>query len=190
MSERRPTFDRMRYHHTKNKGDLGVAQAIADLVEKGWGILLPMTEHAAFDLVAFRDETFLRVQVKYRSAVQGVVFAPFKTCWADRHGVHTQPIDRSSIDVFCVYCPDTRACYYVDPATITTKGVYLRIEPTRNNIAKRVTWAKDFTEIPSTVRGIRARLGPPLEREPLVRHSREPRAVYRLRTPDPLAQLD
>ena len=181
----------MRYHHTKNKGDLGVVQAIADLVDKGWGILLPMTEHAAFDLVAFRDETFLRVQVKYRAAVRGVVFAPFKTCWADRHGVHMKPIDRSSIDLFCLYCPDTRTCYYVDPATVTTTtGIYLRIEPTRNNIAKRVTWAKDFTEIPSTVRGIRAGFGRSLEDQPFVRHSREPRAIYRLRPHDPLAQLE
>lgn len=169
----------MRFHHTKNKGDLGVAQAAADLVEKGWGILLPMTEHAAFDLVAFREDVFLRVQVKYRAAVRGVVFAPFKTCWADRHGVHTKPIDRSSIDLFCVYCPDTRACYYVDPATVTTTNVYLRIEATRNNIAKGVNWAKDFTEIPASVRGIRAGFHPPLEQGPFVRHSREPRAVYR-----------
>jgi hypothetical protein len=62
----------MRYHHTKNKGDLGLVQAMADLTAKGWAILVPLTEHEAFDLVAYRDGRFLRVQVKYRSAVKGV----------------------------------------------------------------------------------------------------------------------
>jgi len=48
----------MRYHHTKNKGDLGLVQAMADLAEKGWSILVPLTEHEAFDLVAHRDGRF------------------------------------------------------------------------------------------------------------------------------------
>jgi hypothetical protein len=66
----------MRYHHTKNKGDLGLVQAMADLTAKGWAILVPLTEHEAFDLVAYRDGRFLRVQVKYRAAVNGVIEIP------------------------------------------------------------------------------------------------------------------
>ncbi|MEA3055553.1 MAG: hypothetical protein QOD30_985, partial [Actinomycetota bacterium] len=33
-------------HHTKNKGDLGVAKAHADLVGQGFIVLFPTTEHA------------------------------------------------------------------------------------------------------------------------------------------------
>lgn len=57
-------------HHTKDKGDLGVAKVFADLVSKGFMVLFPATEHAPFDLVAY-DGGFLRVQVKYRSAPAG-----------------------------------------------------------------------------------------------------------------------
>jgi hypothetical protein len=110
----------MRYHHTKNKGDLGVVEAMADLTRKGWSIFVPLTEHEAFDLVAYCDGRFLRVQVKYRAAVKGVISFPMKTCWADRHGVHTVPIDRTSIDLLCAYCPDTHACYYLDPGRRTS----------------------------------------------------------------------
>ncbi|WP_371815001.1 group I intron-associated PD-(D/E)XK endonuclease [Mycobacterium sp. DL440] len=39
-------------HHTKDKGELGVAKAHADLVGKGFYVLFPATEHAPFDLVA------------------------------------------------------------------------------------------------------------------------------------------
>ena len=167
----------MRYHHTKNKGDLGLVQAMADLTAKGWAILVPLTEHEAFDLVAYRDGRFLRVQVKYRAAVNGVVTVPMRTSWADRHGVHNVPIERDLIDVLCAYCQDTDACYYLDPRLLTTTTC-LRIAPTRNNVAKGVRWAKDFLEIPETVLGVPAGFALPLERSPVVRHSREPRAVW------------
>jgi hypothetical protein len=58
-------------HHTKDKGDLGVAKAHADLAAQGYVVLFPATEHAPFDLAAYRDGVFERVQVKYRSASSG-----------------------------------------------------------------------------------------------------------------------
>jgi hypothetical protein len=170
----------MRYHHTKNKGDLGLVQAMADLTAKGWAILVPLTEHEAFDVVAYREARFLRVQVKYRAAVNGAVMFPMKTCWADRHGVHSVPINRQAIDLLCAYCPDTDACYYVDPAQVLGAGVTLRIAPAKNNQRRGVVWADDFRSIPASVLGVPAGFGVALERMPLVRHSREPRADWLL----------
>jgi hypothetical protein len=168
----------MRYHHTKNKGDLGLVQAMADLTAKGWAILVPLTEHEAFDLVAYREGRFLRVQVKYRSMARGCIELQFKSIWADRRRNHYVPLDRNSIDVVCLYCPDTARCYYIDPKDTPTMKVCLRIEPPRNNVSKGVRWAKDFTEIPASVLGVPAGFGVPLERLPFVRHSREPRATW------------
>ncbi len=170
----------MRYHHTKNKGDLGTVMAAADLTAKGWSILVPLTEHEAFDLVAHREGRFLRVQVKYRAAVNGVVLVPMKTCWADRHGTHTSLVDRSAVDLFCVFCPDTKGCYYFDPTSIASNSLSLRLVPTKNNVSKGVRWARDFTEIPASVLGVPAGFGQVLERLPFVRHSREPRATWLL----------
>src|SRR3954464_14394518 len=90
----------MRAHHTKNKGDLGILYAQLDLAKKGYGVLTPLTEHEAFDLVAYKDDRFYRVQVKYRAAVNGRIDARFSTVWADRHGLHTRLIDKSSVDVY------------------------------------------------------------------------------------------
>jgi hypothetical protein len=36
----------MARHHTKDKGDLGVAKVHADLASKGFMVLFPATEHA------------------------------------------------------------------------------------------------------------------------------------------------
>src|SRR5690349_6859176 len=105
----------MGAHHTKDKGDLGVAKAHADLAAKGWTVLFPSTEHAPFDLVAYRDGRFLRVQVKYRSAHRGALEVRFRSNWTDRNGMKHVPVDKTTIDLLCIYCPDTDACYYVDP---------------------------------------------------------------------------
>ena len=118
-------------HHTKSKGDLGVAKAFADLVEQGFIVLFPATEHAPFDLVAYADGRFERVQVKYRSMESGAVHVRFQSFWADRRGTHAAPMDKSSVDVVCVYCPDTDACYYVRP-TDHGASVTVRVTPARN----------------------------------------------------------
>ena len=137
----------MKPHHTKDKGDLGVLHAKIDLVKKGFGILVPETEHAPFDLVAFRGDQFLRVQVKYRTMVDGRVSVRFESVWADRRGVHKVPMDKSAVDVVCIFCPDTGLCYYVDPLQ-HRRRVDLRILQPANNQRQDIRWAADFTDLP------------------------------------------
>ncbi len=137
----------MRYHHTKNKGDLGVLNAAADLARKGWDVLWPMTEHAAYDLVANRGAVFIKVQVKYRTMKRGSLFVDFRSAWADRHGVHLVPIDKDAIDLICIYCPDTESCYYVDPKTCPS-SVCLRVLEPANNQRKNVRRAVDYKKLP------------------------------------------
>lgn len=143
----------MRFHHTKNKGDLGVLHAMTDLAEKGFRVLLPLSEHEPFDLVAYDGTSFLRVQVKYRAAVNGLIHVPFTSSWADRSGTHTVRMNKGDVDVLCVYCPDTRCCYYVCPREFpNVKGLTLRLVPTRNKQSKRVFLAGAFTDVPLLAR--------------------------------------
>ena len=141
----------MRSHHTKDKGDLGVLHAKVDLAEKGYVLLQPLSEHAPFDLVVYKDVRFLRVSVKYRSAVDGGILLALRSVWADRNGIRTVPLDRGSIDVVCIYCPDTRVCYYVDPLAVAG-SIRLRIAPAKNQQLKGVHLASDFTEMPVRLR--------------------------------------
>lgn len=176
----------MRVHHTKNKGDLGVLYAQVDLARRGYAVLLPLTEHAPFDLVAYKDGRFLRVQVKYRTATNGCVEVRLSTCWADRHGVHTLPVDLDSIDLYCVYCPNTERCYYVDIRTCV-RSMFLRIEPVRNGQRKNVHWAKDYEDIPASVLGVSAGCSRALEGPAPMRHSAHRRGPLRYA---PIVQLD
>lgn len=134
-------------HHTKNKGDLGVAKAYCDLVEKGFLVLFPSTEHAPFDLVAYDGKRFIRIQVKYRRAVKGSVQIRLENWWADKNGLHSKFLERNQVDVFCVYCPDTNKCYYFKPENIKTY-FSLRVDVPKNNQSKKIHFADDFTGVP------------------------------------------
>ena len=135
-------------HHTKEKGDLGVLKAQVDLYQQGYLLLNPLTEHAPFDLVAYKKGSFHRIQVKYRKLDQaGKLEIKFSTCWADKHGVHTVPVDKSEIDLFCIYCPDTDECYYLKPEDFS-KNVCLRVKAPKNNQQKNIRYAADYRRVP------------------------------------------
>ena len=138
----------MESHHTKDKGDLGVLKAQLDLFEQGFAILVPLTEHCPFDLVAYKDGDFRRVQVKYRALTKnGALEIRFRTCWADRNGTHTVPTNKEEVDLFCVYCPDTDRCYYLDPKEYRS-NVSLRVKTPKNRQSKRVNFAADYRRVP------------------------------------------
>jgi hypothetical protein len=138
----------VRSHHTKDKGDLGVAHAIADLADQGFVVLTALTEHAPFDLVAYRSGTFVRVQVKYRAlSSSGTIEVQFRRTWSDANGRHVKGLEKDEIDVMCVYCPDTRSCYYIDPKHFG-RSVTLRVTPSRNGQARRVWPASEFSSVP------------------------------------------
>lgn len=135
-------------HHTKDKGDLGIAKAHANLVSQGFTVLFPATEHAPFDLVAYAAGEFNRLQVKYRSARTGAVTVTFRSMWADRNGTHTTRMDKSAIDTVCIYCPETDECYYIPPDAYGA-SVTLRIAPSRNGQKAGVLDAAAFRKLPS-----------------------------------------
>lgn len=139
----------MAAHHTKDKGDLGTAKAHADLVGHGFMVLFPATEHAEFDLVAYRDGVFHRIQVKYRSSRLGSLTVAFRSAWADRNGTHMKATEKSEIDVLCIYCPETDCCYYLRPDE-HGKSVTLRVAPSKNGQRLGVLPATSFRTFPVT----------------------------------------
>jgi hypothetical protein len=48
----------------------------------------------------------------------------------------------------CIYCPDTKACYYVDPKHFR-KSVSLRVTPSRNGQERNVLVADAFRTLPA-----------------------------------------
>lgn len=139
----------MAKHHTKDKGDLGVLKAQADLAEQGYIVLVPLSEHQAFDIVAYKEGVFKRIQVKYRALdrTAGAIQVKLSTCWADRKGTHTSLVCPTSVDVFCVYCPETDECYYFGYPD-RGKNFSLRVNAPKNNQAKGIKLATNYRRVP------------------------------------------
>ena len=118
------------------------------LYEQGYLILQPVTEHAPFDLVAYKDGIFKRIQVKYKSLDKtGALTVHFRSCWADKNGTHMRAINKEDIDLYCIYCPETDECYYLNPDEYD-KSVTLRVEAPKNNQSKYVNFMADFRRVP------------------------------------------
>jgi len=56
-------------------------------------------------------------------------------------------VNKDEIDLYCVYCPDTDECYYLDPE-IYRRSVTLRVETPRNNQSREIRLAADFRRVP------------------------------------------
>lgn len=134
-------------HHTKDKGDFGVLKAQLDLFQQGFVVAVPLTEHAPFDLIIYKDGICKTVQVKYRTlSKEGILSVQFKSHWSDKNGLHTKYVDTSCINVYCVYCPQTDECYYFDPCTFN-KSVKLRVNPAKIKSAN-VHMVQDYRFVP------------------------------------------
>tara|TARA_R110002020_G_scaffold1459_2_gene6571 strand:+ start:241 stop:666 length:426 start_codon:yes stop_codon:yes gene_type:complete len=137
-------------HHTKTLGDLGVLKAKLDLFEKGYITCSPDTEHSPFDLVAVREEQCLRVQVKARNIDKvGTCTVHFRSSWADKNGTHMKRVDKSLIDLYCVYCVSTDKCYYFDPSKYKS-SITLRMTEAKGTqkTNKNINWHEDYLGIP------------------------------------------
>lgn len=142
-------------HHTKNKGDLGVLKSQVDLCSKGYLILTPLSEHSPFDIVAYKNGEFIRIQVKYRSVnSKGFLFVRFSSSYSTSKGYCEKPIDKSEIDLYCVFCPDTDKCYYFDPKKFKST-VNIRINRSLNNQNEKINYAEDYLLIPTINRNTR-----------------------------------
>jgi len=136
-------------HHTKNKGDLGVLKAQVDLCSKGYLILTPLSEHSPFDIVAYKNGEFIRIQVKYRSVnSKGFIFVRFSSSFSTSKGYSEKPVNKSEIDLYCVFCPDTDKCYYFDPNKFKST-VNIRINKSLNNQCEKINFAEDYLIIPT-----------------------------------------
>lgn len=138
----------MIYHHTKNKGDLGVLKVKVDLFLQGFLILVPETEHSPFDLVIYKGGVFKTVQVKFRNLSKNeALMIPFRSSYSTAKGVITKPVDKKLVDIYAVYCPQTDECYYFDPG-LYNKTFTLRVKASLNNQVRYTHLASDYRKVP------------------------------------------
>jgi hypothetical protein len=139
-------------HHTKDKGDVGVAKIISDLTSKGFKLLVPLAEHLPFDLVVYckQKDRFYKVQCKYKKKTRGVISMNLTTSYSSNNKCHTSRYADVSYDIMAIYCPDTDSVYYISDKETKhlSSGFTLRVDEARNCNNKLVRLAKDYLNFP------------------------------------------
>lgn len=135
-------------HHTKTKGDIGLAKVIADLTVKGYVPCVPLSEHQAYDIVAVGpDRAVFKLQVKYATLKSnGTVEVSVRRSWADRKGSHIRPYSEEEFDYYAVYCPQRDLVLYV--ANNPLRPISVRFNPSVNCQEKNVNWFHDYLDLP------------------------------------------
>lgn len=128
-----------------DKGDIGVAQVTADLITKGYEILLPVSASSPYDMVICKNNKFYKVQVKYRANLKGFIEVECRRSISSGKIRKHRIMDQNFVDLYAVYCPNTSSVYYLGPKDFEGKQlVRIRIEkPAKFKENKSVRWAKD-----------------------------------------------
>ncbi len=136
----------MKKVNTKDKGDVGVTQIIADLTKSDIKIALPMSEHLPFDIIAISSDNKLsRISVKYSSGEE-IASISLRTISSNAKGYNVKNVNFDDIDAFAVYSPVTNECYYVNKNQIHNKNAFnIRISGTPKS-SYGVHFAKDFKD--------------------------------------------
>lgn len=130
----------MKKHHTKDKGDLAVAKCAVDLTTKGYVVLSPLfSEHQKFDLVAYKNNIFYKIQVKYSSG--GVCLS--KIIWSSKSAIHSISYEDTDFDYYCLYLKEKDVCIY---PSIKFKGKTIHCSPPYNNGQSGYYFYEDFLD--------------------------------------------
>ena len=136
-------------HHTKYKGDCGVACVIHDLIKKNWIVSIPIQEHSPYDLVASNGNTVRRIQVKYRTEDKhGAMEVCLRNSWgnAKRGTVRSEAYTNEDIDVVAVTNGEVIAYVPIDEAA-KTESFKVRIRPAKNNQQVKCRYIQEYQSL-------------------------------------------
>lgn len=130
--------------NSNDKGNKGLANVIADLVNKDYFVFLPIADTTEIDLIVSDQKLETkRVQVKYRKIINGKIDIYTSSVVNGKR----VPCDLKNTDIWAIYCPDNNNVYYIPSLFLKDKSsLTLRVEESKRK-SNKINFAKDFLEI-------------------------------------------
>jgi hypothetical protein len=132
--------------NTNEKGDVGLANVILDLINKGYFVFLPFSDTTNVDLIVADKKNMKtqRVQIKFISVNKKGVLNIVTSSVVNGKKI---PVDLNKTDIWAIYCPDTKEIYYVTTLELLgKKTMVLRvIEPKQKQ--NNIHYAKNFLDL-------------------------------------------
>lgn len=135
----------MRDLTPSQKGAAAEAAFAAAAIQLGHVVLRPLCEGSRYDLVVDLKPRLLRVQCKLAKRTGGVLAVRMETSRYTPGGYVCTSYSAGEIDAVGAYSAELNRCFLLPVAEIAGhRGIHLRLEPSANNQAKGVRWAKDY----------------------------------------------
>lgn len=126
----------------KAKGEITQAIIMAELVKRGYVVLLPFGDNQRYDLVLDLPSGFKRIQCKTGRIKNGCV--EFNTRSVQCNMTKTYIRDYiGQIEYFMVYCDKTEKVYVVSINKAARGMMSLRIDPPKKFMPS-IKWAKEY----------------------------------------------
>jgi hypothetical protein len=123
------------------------AAILAEMVRRGYSVLVPFGTNQRYDLVLDMGGKFVRAQCKTGRLKDGVIIYATKSVRSNRKEILVRNY-AGEIEIFLVHCPEIGGIYAV-PVDEAPEGYgSLRVDPTRNGQKERIRWARDY-ELPA-----------------------------------------
>jgi hypothetical protein len=135
----------MRDLTPSQRGAVAEAAITLAAVELGLVVLLPRGEGGRYDLVIDLEPRLLRLQCKLAQRLAGVLHVRVSTSRYTPAGYVRTSYSAEEIDAIGAYSPELRRCFLVPIDEVPNRNaMHLRLDPTRNNQAERIKWARDY----------------------------------------------
>lgn len=120
--------------NTKDKGNLGEAKVLADLISKKLNVAQPFGDNLPFDLIAIDTNYFMyKVQVKYSTLKDGKITLRKQKWSSNTKRNYVSAYGDGEVDVYAIFCEDVDKVFYVPhKVTASAKTTFeIRIVPAK-----------------------------------------------------------
>jgi hypothetical protein len=144
----------MRELTPSQKGAVAEAAITAAVIQLGFTVLRPLCEGRRYDLMFDLEPALLRVQCKLARRVGGVLSINLATCrYTPGAGYIRSSYSPAEIDAIAAYSSELGTSYLIPITDVATRrSLHLRVDPTGNNQADRIRWARDHELEPALQR--------------------------------------
>jgi hypothetical protein len=127
------------------KGAVAEAAITAMAIQLGLVVLRPMCEGGRYDLAIDLEPELLRVQCKLARQVSGVLSVRLRTNRFTPGGYVSTSYTAAEVDAIAAYSPELHRGFLIPIDEAAGRcAVHLRLDPTRNNQAQGIKWARDY----------------------------------------------